>query len=158
MTSHIAKLFQITLTTLAIFPLALTLNLSHVRAEAPDAIGDITNITEKIARNPLAPATQDSTDDRFGAERERSMEYIKQGIEAQEAGNAKLALESYSKAIQVDESNPYAYLFAGQLIGQVDKETGINCGKAAVKLSVDQRDRECYEMAIALLKSLEDNV
>lgn len=153
--TYISKFFQVALTTLAIVPLSLT----AVRAESPtSSLGDITNITEKIARNPLAPATQDSTDDRFGAARERSMEYIKQGIEAQAAGNIELALKSYSKAIQVDENNPYAYLFAGQLIGQVDKETGINCGKAAVKLSVDQRDRECYEMAIALLKSLEDNV
>jgi hypothetical protein len=76
MTSHISKLFQIALSTLAIVP--LTLNLSPVRAEAPDAIGDITNLTTKIARNPLRTAsveesTDDNSDTETSADREKSI-------------------------------------------------------------------------------------
>jgi hypothetical protein len=162
MTSHITKLFQITLTTLAIFPLALTLNLSPVRAEAPDTIGDITNITEKIARNPLTPATrqspQGSTDTEVSAEREQSMEYVQQGIEAQKSGNEPLAIANYYTAIKTDITNGYGFLFAGQLIGETDPENGINCAKAAAALFADQQDREGYELAIYLLRSLHVNV
>jgi tetratricopeptide (TPR) repeat protein len=162
MTSHIAKIVKIALTTLAIFPLALTLKLSPVRAESPtSSIGDITNITEQIARNPLAPATrqspQDSTDTEVSAERERSMDYVRQGIQAQKAGNIELALKSCKKALKADENNPYAYLLASLLMSDEDTENAINCAKAAAKLSVDQHDREAYDLSIELLELLQGN-
>jgi tetratricopeptide (TPR) repeat protein len=155
----ISKLFRIAITTLAIPPLFLILNLTPVRAESPTgSIRNITDITKQIARNPLAPSSQDSTNNEISAERERSMEYVRQGIQAQEAGNVELALKSCKKALKADENNPYAYLLAGLLISEEDTENAINCAKAAANLSVDQRDRKAYDLSIELLKSLQGNV
>jgi hypothetical protein len=157
--TSISKLFQFTITTLAIIPLSLTLNPAAVRAESPtSSIGDITDITEQIARNPLAPATTQSlengTEEEVSAEREESMGYVNKGIEAQQAGNDELALRNYYIAIKIDETNGYAFFFAGQLIAKTDRENATICAKAAAILFKTQDDSEGYEMAIELLNSL----
>jgi hypothetical protein len=73
MTSHIAKLFQLVLTTCAICPIVLTLNLPAARAEAPDRIGELHDLTEKIARNPLQPAVTQSLADNLAPENSEAM-------------------------------------------------------------------------------------
>jgi tetratricopeptide (TPR) repeat protein len=162
MTTHTSKLFQIAVSTLAIVPLALTL-LNSVRAQAtPNAIGELKDLTELVARNPLSPAPvaelPQTDSDLDSLRRDRSMEYVRQGIQAQEAGNVELALKSCKKALKADENNPYAYLLASLLISEEDTENAINCAKAAAKLSVNQHDREAYDLSIELLKSLQGNV
>jgi hypothetical protein len=157
--TSISKLFQVAFTTLAIIPLSLTLNLAAVRAESPiSSIGDITDITKQIARNPLAPATPQSlengTEEEVSAEREESMGYVNKGIEAQQAGNDELALRNYYIAIKTDNTNGYAFLFAGFIVGKTDRETGIECAKIAAGLFEAQEDSEGYKMAIELLNSL----
>jgi hypothetical protein len=156
--TSISKLFQFTITTLAIIPLSLTLNLAAVRAESPtSSIDDITDISEQIARNPLAPTPQsleNDTEEEVSAEREESMGYVTKGIEAQQAGNDELALRNYYIAMKIDDTNGYAFLFAGQLVGKTDRESAIICAKAAAVLFKTQGDSDGYKMAIELLKSL----
>jgi hypothetical protein len=161
--TSISKIFQTAFTTLAIIPLSLSLNLAAVRAESPtSSSGDITDITEQIARNPLAPATplslQNATEKEVSAEREESMAYVSKGLENQQAGNDDLALGNYYTAVEIDNTNGYAFLFAGQLIGKTDQETGIECAKTAAALFEAQDDSEGYELAIELLKSLGGNI
>lgn len=155
MTSHnISKLFQVVLSTLAIVPLALTLDLNPARAESP--IGEIKNVSERIAnRNPLRPAPvteapAGNADSATSADREKSMEYLKVGYKAQEEGNEELALANYYTALKVDHSNGYGYLLIGQMLGNT--EDGINCVKAAIELFKAEGDRDGYQLAVGLLK------
>ena len=156
MTSHIAKLFQLALTTLAICPIALTLDLHAADAESPDPIGELQDVTEKIARNPLQPvAVTESLPDNLApatsSDRDRSMVYVKSGYEAQEAGNEELALANYYTAMKVDPTNGYAFLLAGRMLGAT--EAGIECLKAAAQLFTEQNDARGYELASALLQA-----
>ena len=105
MTSLISKLSKIAVTTLVI--VTFVLNFSPVHAKSLNEIGDITDLTEKIARNPLQPAPIAETrtnpnDTKTSSVREQSMEYVKSGYEAEQAGNVELALRSYYKAMQID--------------------------------------------------------
>lgn len=153
MTSNISKLFQIAVSTLAIVPLILTFNLSPARAQStPNAIDDITNLTTKIARNPLQPAPTEESDDEnpedeTSTAREKSMEYVKSGYESEEAGNKELALANYLTAAKVDRSNGYAFLLAGRL---TDDNELI---EMAAQLFKAQRDREGYKLARQLLQA-----
>jgi hypothetical protein len=156
MTSHIAKLFQLALTTLAICPISFTLDLHAAAAESPDPIGELHDLTEKIARNPLSPAPsaqspEDNADAETGSARDRSMAYVKSGYEAQDAGNEELALANYYTAMKVDPTNGYAFLLAGRMLGNT--EAGIDCLKAAAQLFVEQNDRPGYELASELLQA-----
>lgn len=158
MTSCISKLFQIALSTLAIVPLSLALNLSPARAEAPDAIGDITEMTRQIANhNPLQPAAvNESIADNSGSEassaRDRSLEYVKQGYEAEKAGNTELAMQNYITAAKIDETNGYVFLLLGRLVG--NNKDGISLVQKAAELFQSENDSEGLELATLLLKSV----
>ena len=157
MTLHHSKLFQLAITTFAICPIVFTLDIHSTRAEShPDAIGELQDLTEKIARNPLqsvavteslpaslAPATN--------ADRDLSMASVKSGYEAQTEGNEELALAHYYTAMKIDPTNGYAFLLAGRLLGAT--EAGIDCLKAAAQLFTEQNDPEGYELASALLQA-----
>ena len=157
MTAHITKLCRIALVTLTTFPLALSLNLSPTRAElAPGALGDGTNVTTSISRNPLRRtpvevSSLDNPDTDATAARERSMAYVKSGYEAEEAGNKELALRRYHAAMTVDPTNGYAFLFAGHLLG--NDPLGIECLRVAAQLFEQQQDRQGYDVAVELLQS-----
>ena len=157
MTAHITKLCRIALVTLTTFPLALSLNISPTRAElAPGALGDVTNVTTSIARNPLQPTPVevspiDNTDTDTTAAREKSMAYVKNGYEAEEAGNKELALRQYYAAMKTDLTNGYAFLFAGHLLG--NDPIGIECLRVAAQLFEQQQDSEGYKVAVGLLHS-----
>jgi hypothetical protein len=158
MTSHISKLFQFALSTLAIVPLSLALNLSPARAEAPDAIGDITELTGQIAnnRNPLQPASDsesiaDNSASEASSARDRSMEYVKKGYAAEEAGNAELAIQNYIAAVQMDETNGYGFLLLGRLVG--NNKEGIMLVQKSAELFQAENDSEGLELATKLLKS-----
>jgi hypothetical protein len=157
MTSHISKLVKIALSTLAIIPLSLTLNFSPARAEAPDAIGDITDLTGKIAiRNPLqlAPVTEsiaDNSASEASSVRDRSMEYVKQGYAAEEAKNTELAVQNYITAAEIDETNGYAFLLLGRLVG--NNTEGIALVQKAAQLFQAENDSQGLELSLKLLKS-----
>lgn len=157
MTSYISKLFQIALSTFAIVPLSLALNLSPAHAEAPDSIGDITDLTRQIAnRNPLQPAaTNESLAGNSNLEassaRDRSLEYVKQGYEAEKAGNTELAVQNYITAAEIDETNGYAFLLLGRLAG--NNTEGIALVQKAAKLFQAENDSRGIELSMMLLKS-----
>lgn len=149
MTSQISKFVKITLATLAIFPLALAFNLTSARAEASGSIGEIKEVSERIAnRNPLRPAPGESPAD--NAARGKSMEYVKSGYEAQQAGNEELAIANYYTALKIDPTNGYAFLFVGGMLGNT--EEGNDCIKAAIELFKAEGDRDGYLLAVGLLK------
>lgn len=156
MTSQISKFVKIALTTLAIFPLALAFNLTSARAEAPGGISEIKEVSERIAnRNPLRPApitqpTEDNSDAATSAARGKSMEYVKSGYEAQQAGNEELAIANYYTALKIDPTNGYAFLLVGGMLGNT--EDGNDCVKAAIELFRAEGDREGYLLAVGLLK------
>ena len=154
MTSLISKLSKIAVPTLVI--VTFVLNFSPVHAESLNEIGDITNLTEKIARNPLQPAPIAETrtnpnDTKTSSVREQSMEYVKSGYEAEQAGNVELALRSYYKAMQIDLTNGYSFLMAGNLLRET--KIGTECLQVAIELFKDQKDTEGYEIAQGLLKT-----
>lgn len=157
MTFHISKLFQIAFSTLAIVPLSLALNLSPVRAEAPDAIGDITELTGQIANhNPLqlAPVNEsiaDNSDSEASSVRDRSLEYVKQGYEAEKAGNTELAMQNYITAAKIDPTNGYAFLLLGRLVG--NNTDGISLVEKSAELFQAENDSQGLELAMTLLKS-----
>ena len=158
MTFHISKLFQTALSTLAIVPLSLALNLSPARAEAPDAIGDITNLTGQIAasRNPLQPdrvnkSIVDNSASEAASARDRSMEYVKKGFEAEEAKNPELAMQNYITAAEIDETNGYAFLLLGRLVG--NNKDGIALVQKALELFRAENDNQGLELATKLLQS-----
>jgi hypothetical protein len=157
MTYSIAKLFQIALATLTIVPLTFSLNLSPVRAAStPNAIGDITNLSGKIAGNSLKidrvkKSNDDNSDTEVSAARKKSMEYVNAGYEAEQAENEELALANYYTAIKVDRTNGHAFLMAGHLLGNT--KAGIECLKISLKLFKAEGDSDCYKIAYELLQA-----
>ncbi|AFY91779.1 tetratricopeptide repeat protein [Chamaesiphon minutus] len=81
----------------------------------------------------------------FANASERSMAYVRQGLAAQRAGNDRLALEYYYRAVKLDRTNAVAFMAAGNLLGDTDE--GISCMKAAALLFQRQENQEGYEMA-----------
>lgn len=157
MTSHISKLFQIALSTLAIVPVALTLNLNPVRAElTPDAIDRIQNQNLQIARNnpfqsDVEETPDDNTDTETNSARAQSFEYLKAGWEAEQAGDETEALSNYKQAVEADPSNGWSWLLVGRLIG--NNPTGIKCIKKAKQLFKAEHDRQGYKLATELLQA-----
>jgi hypothetical protein len=134
--------------TLLVVPIALNFHIDRANAESPGGIGMIKDITEAIAdRNPLAPADTSEV----SAERQQAILYTVKGIDAQTAGNPKVALDNYGKAVEADPSFGYPYLFVGQLIG--DSAIGIECVKFSLSLFKEQNDKDGYNAAIELLRA-----
>jgi hypothetical protein len=156
--TYYTKLLKIIIAT-SIFPLTLIHNLSPVRAESPKAIGDITNLTVKIARNPLQAAPVEESDDddsdtEASSAREASSAYIKAGYEAEQADQAELALANYYTAMKVDPTNGHAYLMAGHLQGFLgNTKAGIDCLEMSLKLFKAEGDSDCYKIAYELLQA-----
>jgi hypothetical protein len=141
----LSTLKKITIVALAI-PLSLNFSLI-VRAEPPTNSG---NIALKIARNPLAPDTQLPRNNSNNA---ACLQYVRTGLQAEEAGNESKSLEYYIQALRVDERCGYAYLFAAEHIAKFDKPTAIEFGTAAAACFAEEEDREGLEAALELLKS-----
>ncbi len=81
---------------------------------------------------------------------DRSMGYVKMGMDAQKQGDTAQALEYYYQAVKIDKTNAVAFLLAGNLIGKT--EDGIACVKAAGVLFQAQENQEGYELAMTWLK------
>jgi hypothetical protein len=142
----LSTLKKITITALAI---PLSLNFSPVvRAEPPTNSG---NIAQKIARNPLAPNTQTP---RNNSNTSVCLEYVRKGLQAEEAGDESQSLKYYIQAVQVNEKCGYGYLFAAGHIAKFDQPTAIEFGTAAAACFAEEEDQEGLEAALELLKSL----
>jgi hypothetical protein len=139
----LSTLKKITIATLAIIPFSLSFS-PIVRAEPPINSG---NTAQKIARNPLAPSTQPQRNNSV------CMKYVRQGLQAEEAGDESESLEYYIQAVQVDERCAYAYLLAAEKIAKFDKPTAIQFGTAAAACFAEEEDREGLEATLELLKS-----
>lgn len=160
MTSYIAKFATTAVATLAILPLVFSLNINFAQAELNDnAVVEIKNITTKI-NNINSPNSNkigqvdrdnDAPAQSTSGNREKSMEYLKMGIEAENDNNPELALANYYTAAKTDPSNGHAFLFAGKLIG--NSKTGIDSLKMAIRLFKNEDDTECLAIAIELLRS-----
>ncbi len=87
---------------------------------------------------------------RVAANSQRSMRYVKLGWEAQQEGEKDQALLYYYKAVKADKTNAYAFMAAGNLIG--DTEDGITCMKAAVALFRAQGNQEGYNASVSWLE------
>jgi hypothetical protein len=87
---------------------------------------------------------------RVATNTQRSMRYVKLGWEAQQEGEKDQALLYYYKAVKSDQTNAYAFMAAGNLIG--DTEDGITCMKAAVALFRAQGNQEGYNASVAWLE------
>jgi hypothetical protein len=143
---NLFSLKTITIATLA--SVSLSPNFSPVvRAEPPTNSG---NVAQKIARNPLAPNTQTP---RNNSNTSVCLEYVRKGLQAEEAGNESQSLEYYIQALRVYERCGYAYLFAAEHIAKFDKPTAIEFGTAAAACFAEEEDREGLEAALELLKS-----
>ncbi len=80
----------------------------------------------------------------------RSMNYVKLGWEAQKNNDNDQALLYYYKAVKADKTNAYAFMAAGNLLGETDD--GITCMKAAVALFKQQGNQEGYNVSLGWLE------
>ncbi|WP_310415595.1 hypothetical protein [Chamaesiphon sp. OTE_8_metabat_110] len=121
----------------------LFVTATSTRAElAPDAL--------TIRSNTSAPAVRHQPR-QLATNSQRSMGYVKMGLDAQKQGNPNQALEYYYQAVKTDNTNAVAFLLAGSLLGETDD--GIACIKAAMLLFQAQENQEGYELAVAWLKA-----
>ena len=118
-------------------------------------------VTAASARAELAPNTltigssrstpsQRHHQRQIATNSERSMGYVKMGMDAQKQGEPTQALEYYYQAVKTDKTNAVAFLLAGNLLGETDD--GIACIKAAMLLFQAQENQEGYELAVTWLK------
>jgi tetratricopeptide (TPR) repeat protein len=122
----------------------LLVTATSTRAElAPDAL------TIRSSRSTTAP-NRYRHQRQIATNSERSMGYVKMGLDAQKQGEPDRALEYYYQAVKTDETNAFAFLLAGNLLGKTDD--GIACIKAAMVLFQAQNNQEGYELAVTWLK------
>ena len=135
-------MFKHLLTTFTLVSLLLT-TATSTRAElTPDSLtiqSSGSTATPRRHQPQLASANSD-----------RSMGYVKMGMDAQKQGDPTQALEYYYQAVKTDKTNAVAFLLAGNLLGETDD--GIACIKAAMLLFQVQENQEGYELAVTWLK------
>jgi hypothetical protein len=160
MTSYIAKFATTIVTTLAISPLVFSLNINFAQAELNERTAvEIKNATTKINNINLPTSNKigqverdnDAPAQSASGNREKSMEYLKMGIEAENDKNPELALANYYTAAKTDPTNGHAFLFAGKLIG--NSKTGIDSLQVAIHLFKEENDTDCLAIAMELLQS-----
>jgi tetratricopeptide (TPR) repeat protein len=111
-------------------------NLDSLKIEKIDRA---TTETKRSAPSPqISSATQ------------RSMRYVSMGWAEQKRGRNRVALILYYKAVKLDKTNAYAFMAAGNLLG--DRQEGIICMKAAVRLFRSQGNQEGYNIATSWLE------
>jgi Flp pilus assembly protein TadD len=122
---------------------------SSTHAELAPNINSLT--IKKIERATTATNRRTSTpSQQLTSAAEYSMRYVQMGRAAQKRGANKDALILFHKAVKLDKTNAYAFMAAGDLLG--DREEGITCMRAAVKLFGSQRNQEGYDLATGWLE------
>jgi trehalose/maltose hydrolase-like predicted phosphorylase len=143
MTSHIfSKLTQISLVALVSLPLGVAFKVEPVSAKS-----NITQNTEHNlpAKNIIAKVELDGSAPAASDSRAESMSLVKQGLAAQEAGNEEQAMLYFYEAVTIDITNPYAFLAAGNLLGNTQE--GINCIRAAAVLFQAEENQAGFRLA-----------
>jgi hypothetical protein len=149
--STYTKVAKTIIATSIVLPLSLLYNLNSAQAQSNfSEIVNIATVNAKIARNPLAPGIQTP---RNNSNNSVCLEYVRTGLQAEEAGNESQSLEYYIQALRMDEKCGYAYIFAAELIGKFDKATAIEFGTAGAACFAEEENQEGLEAALELLKS-----
>jgi hypothetical protein len=143
MTSHISKFAQFALVALAIIPLGLAFNTEKASAKLNTTQNTEHNLP---AKNIIAQVELDNLI-ATSNNRDRSMEYVKKGLLAQqEAGNEMKAMLYYYEAVKIDVTNPAAFMAAGNLFGETKE--GIDCVKTAALLFQMEENQAGYKLAM----------
>jgi tetratricopeptide (TPR) repeat protein len=116
-------------------------------AELAPRINSLT--IQNVERSQAAPEVNND-DTRQAANHEQSMEYVQLGWAAQKKGQNEQALAYYGKALDLEETNAYAFMGAASLLGGT--KDGITCMKAALVLFEQQENQQGVEAATAWLK------
>jgi hypothetical protein len=81
--------------------------------------------------------------------RDRSMSLVEQGLAAQEAGNEIEAMLLYVQAVEIDMTNPAAFMAAGNLLGNTKEGTQL-VQAAAILFNAEQNETG-YKLAMSWL-------
>jgi tetratricopeptide (TPR) repeat protein len=132
---------------------ALTL-LSVIFVTANNAVAEIAPSARSLTihrTNTPTTTTERANDARQAyKESEESLRYTRLGWEAQQNGEKERALAYYTKAVEADDHNAYAFMAAGNLLGETKE--GIICMKAAVVLFKEQGNQEGYSASLSWLE------
>jgi tetratricopeptide (TPR) repeat protein len=88
--------------------------------------------------------------------RTRSMEEVSIGWKSYKKDEHLKAIAHFSKAVEIDEENPYAFAGLAIVSGQTSAE-GVLFMMQAAALFEQQNDQEGYDGAVAWLKEAESN-
>jgi tetratricopeptide (TPR) repeat protein len=79
--------------------------------------------------------------------RQRSTRLVLKGLRVQKANPAQAA-EYYKKAVEIDETNPWAYIASGDFLYDLgETTTGVECVTAAQTLAEAQGEKNAYQIA-----------
>jgi hypothetical protein len=130
---------------------------SSTKAELAPQINSLTikNIERSNTQERANPPEPSNTPRRkknrqVATNSQKSMEYVRFGWGAEQFSEKKRALLYYYKAIKADQTNAYAFMAAGNLIGH--NEDGHTCMKAAAALFRVQGNQEGYTAATNWLR------
>lgn len=74
------------------------------------------------------------------------MAYVEKGLAAEEAGDETQAILYYYEAVKIDITNGFAFMAAGNLLGNIDD--GKICVKAAALLFQAEQNEVGYKLAM----------
>jgi tetratricopeptide (TPR) repeat protein len=128
--------------------------LSVIFVTAHNACAEIApsvrSLTIRRMDTPTTTTERGNNDRQAYKESEESLKYTRLGWEAQQQGEKETALAYYTKAVEADDHNAYAFMAAGNLLGKTKE--GIICMKAAVVLFKEQGNQEGYTASLSWLE------
>jgi hypothetical protein len=127
----------------------LSIVLAPIIGTRAELAPNVNPLTIKSIERATTIPDRDRQNRQLASTRERSLRYVQMGWAAQKRGEDCAALVLYYKAVKLDKTNAYAFMAAGNLLGE--REEGITCMKAAVKLFRSQGNREGYNLATGWL-------
>jgi hypothetical protein len=129
--------------------------LSIIFVTANNAVAEIAPTARSLTihrTNTPETTTERGNDARQAyKENEESLRYTKLAWEAQQRGEKETALAYYTKAVEADDHNAYAFMGACSLLGETKE--GIICMKAAVVLFKEQGNEEGYKASLSWLEN-----
>jgi hypothetical protein len=127
--------------------------LSVIFVTANNAVAEIAPSARSLTIRHIdtANTTERGNDARQAyKENEESLRYTRLAWEAHQRGEKETALAYYTKAVEADDHNAYAFMGAGSLLGETKE--GIICMKAAVVLFKEQGNEEGYKASLGWLE------
>ncbi len=153
LTLHIAVMYKQSL--IAGFTL-ISILLAATTSTRAELASDINSLTiKRIERSTTGRENNNVTNFNSGERQiatnsQQSMRYVQQGWMQQKRGNNRQALFNYYQAAKLDRTNAYAFLAAGNLLGETKE--GVTCMRAAVTLFQNQGNQEGYNLAVSWLE------